>query len=846
MYTLNVAAIDQYGNRSAGVEKTIDLTSSISLDDASKVLTKAVDYLKGTQKPDGSMDPWAAIALADVGQDLNAAPYIKNGQTFANGTSENSLISLVQDVDANSSTTDIAKYILAEAAAKQDPTSFGGKDLIAMLQARQDANGHFGSDALDETTFVNSHAYAIFALKAAGAAIPDPAGAVLWLKQSQQSDGGWGWGFGSSDPDLTAYALRALHLLNVGANDPAVQKALNYLQGLQSDSGAILTGGQPNIYSTIEVARALNQYGIKLDEAPWVKGDNSLITYLFGNQDAAGEIGNLNGTAFTVSLLAEMGIPLLDGSGGGGSTGPGGGGSGVNTTFTVHISVTSKNGSSLYDGDLTMRSGDTVMDALRQTGLQLTFRFGGAYVDSINGEQAQGLEGWVYSVNGDESSLGATEYELHSGDRIAWYWGRASESGVPGAGQGSVGNTGAANTAPAITGSTLADGAPAVAADVLAGRSRASEQAKARVAVLVSQNQAAAQPGRLTQVIGAGVPWSQEEIAYWQKALADNLAQATQEVTGDQAAVVADEGGEVSLDVPAGAVGQSTVISIVEQSGQETPAASGVALLSGVYEMGPDGTQFSRPLTLAVRIPIGNDIPLDRLSLAWYDEARREWVPIPTVVDAANGIVYAKVDHFTSFAVIQRQAATYTDLGSDYDWAKTAIQHLSDQGILQGMNAQRFEPQAELTRAQWVTMLVQAAGTGPAGTDGQEAPVSFGDVKADDWYAPYVTTAAAQGWLTGYPDGRFKPDAPITRMEISAILSRIAGHPPLDNQQREAVLSAYLDKDRIPEWARNGMADAVSYGWMTGRTADTLAPDAHATRAEAAVLLYHYLETEVE
>ena len=109
--------------------------------------------------------------------------------------------------------------------------------------------------------------------------------------------------------------------------------------------------------------------------------------------------------------------------------------------------------------------------------------------------------------------------------------------------------------------------------------------------------------------------------------------------------------------------------------------------------------------------------------------------------------------------------ATFRDVPTT-DWAfpyiETAVQH----GALSGYSDGTFRPTTEITRAQLAKLIVVGRGWTV-----QAATAHFSDVPAGDWAFGYVETAVANGVLTGYSDGTYRPTAPATRAQVAKILS---------------------------------------------------------------------------
>ncbi|MBD2848633.1 S-layer homology domain-containing protein, partial [Paenibacillus sp. IB182496] len=186
-------------------------------------------------------------------------------------------------------------------------------------------------------------------------------------------------------------------------------------------------------------------------------------------------------------------------------------------------------------------------------------------------------------------------------------------------------------------------------------------------------------------------------------------------------------------------------------------------------------------------------------------------------------------------------ALTYDASFADMDgsWAADAVHRLASRLIVNGVDGDTFAPQAAVTRAELTAMVVRALGL-PTETD---AAAAFGDVDPERWYASIVATAAREGLVQGDADGRFRPDAPISRQETAALLLRAlqwVGAAPAAGT--DDALRGFADAHRIAPWARTAIADAVSAGLLQGDPAGRLQPQADITRAEAAAMLVRLLE----
>ncbi|WP_068455924.1 S-layer homology domain-containing protein [Aedoeadaptatus pacaensis] len=133
-----------------------------------------------------------------------------------------------------------------------------------------------------------------------------------------------------------------------------------------------------------------------------------------------------------------------------------------------------------------------------------------------------------------------------------------------------------------------------------------------------------------------------------------------------------------------------------------------------------------------------------------------------------------------------------------------------------------FAPNRGMTRAEVATMFTRLLRERPV--KGQRYYTGFSDIQAGDWYANTVGYAVQVGIVSGYPDGSFKPNKPITRAEFAAIASRFDALPQGNNIAFNDLAPSH--------WGYNAIRSAASKGWITGYPDDTFRPEKAITRAE--------------
>ncbi|MEA1960984.1 MAG: S-layer homology domain-containing protein [Bacillota bacterium] len=333
-------------------------------------------------------------------------------------------------------------------------------------------------------------------------------------------------------------------------------------------------------------------------------------------------------------------------------------------------------------------------------------------------------------------------------------------------------------------------------------------------------------------VLNAGKQMSPKKAEEIKKDIEENQV-SEEENVGVEECGVGDH--EVSLFVPAEALQNEKKITVTELNTKDAPTAFAIKMASSVYEFGPGGTTFDKPVTITIQVPITQDMDINSLTPAWYDEQKGEWIPIPAVIDLKTGLVVFKIDHFTKFAVLETAGrVSFSDVGENLVWARDAIEILAGQGIIKGTGTGTgtgFEPGRSISRAEFVQLISKALNL----TVDETGEMAFSDVNVDDWFADAVKIAYCNDIVSGYPDGTFRPDAKISRNEIAMVLKRL-------NKAQTAEDNAEIkDMETIPEWAKDAVNWAYQERLISGYPDGSFGGGQSLTRAEAAVVVYRYL-----
>lgn len=198
------------------------------------------------------------------------------------------------------------------------------------------------------------------------------------------------------------------------------------------------------------------------------------------------------------------------------------------------------------------------------------------------------------------------------------------------------------------------------------------------------------------------------------------------------------------------------------------------------------------------------------------------------VVSSSTSIAQGTITGNTATEAPQTTDGSFADLES-VPWAEEYIKALVNDGILNGIGHNMFDPDGSVTREQFAKMAVLAAGLEPS--DGETA---FEDVEAGAWYAGYIKTAADNGIINGVSDTEFGIGANVTRQDAAAILYRLAGKPSFVRGE------AFADDAEIADYAADAVYALKAAEIIGGRDDNAFCPQDTCTRAEAAKMIYMF------
>ena len=184
------------------------------------------------------------------------------------------------------------------------------------------------------------------------------------------------------------------------------------------------------------------------------------------------------------------------------------------------------------------------------------------------------------------------------------------------------------------------------------------------------------------------------------------------------------------------------------------------------------------------------------------------------------------------------KAPVFTDVPKQF-WGETYISELGKRGILDDFEPGKFDPTKPITRGEYAKMLDRAFADKTPTTIAS----SFQDIPADYPRKEAVDGSVKRGFMTGYSSTKFAPNQLMPRYQLQISLAKGLQLPVSDSQDK--VLSPFTDLAKMPKYAREKMASAVTAGLVVkDKSKNQLKPVENATRADAAALIYEALVKE--
>lgn len=175
------------------------------------------------------------------------------------------------------------------------------------------------------------------------------------------------------------------------------------------------------------------------------------------------------------------------------------------------------------------------------------------------------------------------------------------------------------------------------------------------------------------------------------------------------------------------------------------------------------------------------------------------------------------------------------------DWFYGDVEFVYYDRIMNGVGNNQFDPNGDCTRAMIVTILYRIENTPK-----HSGKNPFTDVKTDEWYTDAVIWAAENEIVKGVGNGKFAPEANITREQLATILCRYAQFKGVYDSEECTMLVGFADHAKVSDWALDSMSWAVGTGMISGSNEKDglyLMPSGNALRCQVAAILHRFCTT---
>ena len=184
--------------------------------------------------------------------------------------------------------------------------------------------------------------------------------------------------------------------------------------------------------------------------------------------------------------------------------------------------------------------------------------------------------------------------------------------------------------------------------------------------------------------------------------------------------------------------------------------------------------------------------------------------------------------------ITSRTVAPFDDV-AETDWYYQDVQDIFNYGITQGTTSTTYSPLANITRAQFATMIARALELTHTDIDGQ---YTLSDLTGK-WYANEVQMLVDLGIITGYEDGTFGGENKLTRQQAVAMVARMLEHMGVDTTPTGDV--AFSDMDHISDYAKEAVQYLASQDVLISGENTKFNPYNNLTRAQMAKILMRSL-----
>ncbi len=296
----------------------------------------------------------------------------------------------------------------------------------------------------------------------------------------------------------------------------------------------------------------------------------------------------------------------------------------------------------------------------------------------------------------------------------------------------------------------------------------------------------------------------------------------------------------VSIYVPANAIAKEIYVLIEKLGELSHHIPEQCELVSEVYNITRDGKDdFKYPVTITLSFDKKKANEDEHtVNIYWYDEQNKVWEQLDNIiVDWVKGRVTGQVNHFTKFAVFSEKNEQVILPEKPEVIIKDIKGHWAEKDITKLVNKQAISgyPDGNFLPERPITRAEFAVTLVKA----YGLPLSGGKIFKDSgnhWARDYIAAANAYNIINGYNDDSFGPDDQITREQMAVMINNAAKF------DADGMSVIFTDKNDISEWAKNAVERVASNKVINGYPDGSFKPKQSTTRAEAVTVIVKSLE----
>lgn len=292
--------------------------------------------------------------------------------------------------------------------------------------------------------------------------------------------------------------------------------------------------------------------------------------------------------------------------------------------------------------------------------------------------------------------------------------------------------------------------------------------------------------------------------------------------------------GEVSIQIPAGAVSAAGIVRIGVIKPDQVPSNGELQAISRILELsGTAGERFLKPLELSLIYDAKLLKPGSQPAVYYYHENQKRWIFIGGTVHE-EGTIRAEIGRTAKLAVFAYEPVVMNDMTNH--WAASYVHRLEGMNVADGYPDGSFRPEQTVTRLEFAKLLTSALGLEAA--SGNTSFSDHGDIPS--WARPHVAAAVEAGLILGYEEAgttSFMGMRTVTRAEAAVMTARALRLSGIDAGSLTGNVPELKDASDIPSWAKPSIDQALSAGILSGYADGAFRGDQATTRGEAAAMV---------